>query len=263
MLPPNEPLELRSPWPRICPSALILSLVLLVILTGFRIYGYFGGALFMGQPVMVGFVLMWLVPILFLTEYGRQQIGFSQSISLKWILIAILSGFALASLCHLLGLALYGKGEQNWFVSVAYTYQSDQRITLLDRHVAFALFTLPAIIASPIGEEVFFRGVVEHSNRHRWTPFAGACLAASLFALVHLTHHGIYRDFNGDIQIMPISGAIWVLLMFVTSLVFSFLRHKGVSIWTAVTAHAAFNLAMNTYIFYSLFVTKPQTVPAL
>ena len=256
----NEPLELRDPWPRFFPSALALSLILLVVLTGFRVYGYLGSEPFENQPVMVGFVLMWLVPILFLTEYGRQQIGFSQRISVKWILIAILSGAALASLCHLLGLALYGKGAQNWFVSVAYTYQSDGRITVLDRNVAFALFTIPAIVASPIGEEVFFRGIIEQSNRHRWTPFAGACLAAGLFALVHLIHHGIYRDFNGEFEIMPVPGAIWFGLMFGTSLVFSYLRQKGLSIWTAVAAHSAFNLVMNTYIFYSIFVIEPQTM---
>lgn len=256
----NTPLDLSPIWRRICPSALALSLILFVILTGFRVYGYFGSDLFQGPPIMIGFILMWIVPLLFLSQIGREQIGFGQPISFKWIFIALLSGATLATICHFIGIALYGKGEQNWFVSVAYAYQSDERIALLERHVAYAIFTIPAIIASPIGEEIFFRGMIEQSNRHRWSPLAGASLSAGLFALAHLTHHGIYRGFNG-IEIMPVSGAIWFALMFGTSLVFSYLRRRGSSIWTAVIAHSAFNLAMNTYIFYSLFVTEPQTLP--
>lgn len=258
---PNEPLDLAPIWRRICPSALVLSLLLFAILTSFRVYGYFGSELFQGTPVMIGFLLMWLVPMIFLTHHGREQIGFGHAISPKWALLALTSGAALASLCYLLGIALYGKGEENWFVSVAYTYQSDERIALLERHVAYAIFTLPAILASPVGEEAFFRGMVEQANRHRWSPFAGACFSASLFALAHLAHHGIYRGYNG-IEIMPLSATIWFALMFGTSLVFSFLKHRGTSIWTAVIAHAGFNLAMNTYIFYSLFVTDPQTLPS-
>lgn len=208
---------------------------------------------------MIGFVLMWFVPLVFLTQYGRQQIGFGQKLSWKWISIGIASGATAAFLCYLLGILLYGKSDQNWFVSIAYTFQSDERMAQLPRHIAFIAFTVPAILASPIGEEIFFRGVVEQSNRDRMSPRAAACFAAALFALAHLIHHGIYRGFDG-IEIMPISGAIWFILMFATSLVFSFIRHKGVSIWTAVAAHSAFNLVMNVTIFYSLFVTNPQTI---
>jgi len=238
----------------------VLSLALFILLTCFRVYGYFGSDLFEDPPIMVGFVLMWILPLLFLSRKGREQIGFGQPASLRWIFFAFLGGAALASVCYLIGIGLYGKSDQNWFVSVAYSYQSDERIALLERHIAYILFTIPAIIVSPIGEEFFFRGMIEQSNRHRWSPVAGACLSASLFALAHLAHHGIYRGYNG-IEFMPVSGAIWFALMFATSLVFSFFRHKGCSIWTAVLAHSGFNLAMNTYIFYSLFVTQPQTLP--
>lgn len=244
-----------------CPSAFILGLVLFVILAAFRIYGYLGSENFQGQTLMIGFMLMWLVPVFFLTSYGREQIGFGQRRSIKWIFLALICGAALASACHYLGLALYDKGEQNWFVSVAFTYQSDERLALLERNVAFALFTLPAVVASPVGEELFFRGFLEQSKRNHWSPFAGSCLSAALFASIHLLHHGIYRNFSGEIEILPTSGAIWFALMFGTSLVFSYLRQYGRSIWTAVFAHASFNLTMNTYIFYSLLVTHPQIAP--
>ncbi len=255
----KEPLELCRPWRSLFPSPLILALVLFVILSGFRAYGFLGSDLFQGQPVMIGFVLMWFVPLVFLTQYGREQIGFSRPLSLKWIAIGLLLGASAAGICYLLGLLLYGKSDHNWFVSIAYTFQSDERISELPRHLAFIAFTVPAVIASPIGEEIFFRGVIEQANRDRMSPRAAACLAAALFALAQLLHHGIYRGQDG-IEIMPISGAIWFALMFATSLVFSFIRRRSESIWTAIAAHVAFNLTTNIAIFYSLFVINPQTL---
>lgn len=253
----REPLELRPLWNRLFPSPLALALTIFLLLSLFRVYGYFGADFFQSQPVLLGFVLMWFVPTLFLTPYGREQIGLGRPLSFKWISIALLAGAALAAACYLLGILLYGKSDQNWFVSVAYAYQSDERISQLPRHIAFIAFTVPAILASPIGEEFLFRGVIEQANRDRMSRIAAASVAAALFALVHLTHHGIYLGMNG-IEYMPVSGLIWFILMFLTSLAFSFLRQKGGSIWTAVAAHAAFNLVMNLTIFYSLFVSHPQ-----
>ncbi|MDQ8186059.1 type II CAAX endopeptidase family protein [Pelagicoccus sp. SDUM812002] len=255
----KEQLELSRPWRRLFPSPLPLVLILFVILTGFRAYGYFGREFFHGTSVMIGFVLMWFVPLVFLTRYGREQIGFRRSISWKWMLYGILLGGAAAAICYLLGVLLYGKSDQNWFVSVAYTFQSDERIAQLPRHLAFIAFTVPAMLASPIGEEIFFRGVAEQAGRDRMSPVSCACFAATLFALAHLIHHGIHSGLNG-IEIMPVSGTIWFILIFASSLVFSLVRQKGGSIWTAVFAHATFNLVMNITIFYSLLVTDPKTI---
>lgn len=255
----KEPLELSRPWRRLFPSPLPLVLSLFVILTGVRAYGYFGNEFFEGFPVTIGFVLMGAVPLVFLTQYGREQIGFRRPISWKWIFIGLAAGAATATICYGLGILLYGKSDQNWFVSVAYAIQSDERTAQLPRHIAFIAFTIPAILASPIGEEIFFRGVTEQANRDRMSPWAAACFAAALFALAHLIHHGIHRGIDG-IEIMPASGAIWLALMFATSLVFSFVRQKSGSIWIAVLAHAAFNLVVNITIFYSLMVTSPQTL---
>ncbi|MDQ8183350.1 CPBP family intramembrane glutamic endopeptidase [Pelagicoccus sp. SDUM812005] len=254
----KEPLELSRPWRRLFPTPLSLVLVLFVVLTGFRAYGYFGSDLLQGPPIMIGFVLMWFVPLVFLTRYGREQIGLHQPFSYRWLLLGILLGAAAAAFCYLLGLLLYGKSDQHWFVSVAYAFQTDERIAQLPRHIAFIAFTVPAMLASPIGEEIFFRGVTEEANRDRLSGRGAACFAAALFALAHLIHHGIYRGQNG-IEVMPVSGAIWFALMFATSLLFSYLRRKGQSIWTAIAAHAAFNLVMNVTIFYSLFVSTPRT----
>lgn len=254
---PPEPLQLRPFWAQRLPHPLALAGLLFLVLTAFRGYGYFASDLFQSPPVTVGFILMWFVPSVFLTHWGRRQIGLVAPRSLIWLLLALLGGAAAAGLCYGLGIALYGKTEQNWFVSVGYTYLSDERLADMPRNLAFIAFTVPALIASPIGEEFFFRGFVQESARDRLRPAAAACLAAALFAGAYLIHHGIYRSHSG-IEVMPVSGALWFALMFATSLVFSFFRRKGGSIWTAVAAHAAFNLVMNATIFYSLMVNTPR-----
>lgn len=255
----QEPLELSRPWRSLFPSPLALALTLFVVLTGLRAYGFLGSDLFYGLPVTIGFVLMWFVPSVFLTRYGRAQIGFNRPLSLKWIALALLLGGAAAAACYALGILIYGKGDQNWFASVAYTFQADERISQLPRHLAFVAFSVPAVIASPLGEEIFFRGVVEQANRDRMSRLAASCFAAALFALAQLLHHGIYRSWE-SVEIMPTSGALWFALMFATGLLLSYLRQKGESIWTAVAAHAAFNLVVNVCIFYSLLVSHPQTL---
>lgn len=253
----KEPLDLYSFWRRIGIAPLPLIVGLFLVLGAIRAFGYFGPDGFSGPPIMISFMIMWLLPVLFLSGHGRYQIGYARKVSGKWLLASLLAGAGCSLVCYALGILLYGKTDHNWFVSVAYTYQSDYRLAELPRFMAFVAFTVPAMLASPIGEEIFFRGMVEQSTRDRWSPLISACFAAALFAAIHLIHHGIYEGFDG-LRIMPVSGFIWFMLMFGTSLVFSFFRQRGGSIWAAITAHAAFNLVMNVTIFYSLFVSIPK-----
>ena len=64
-------------------------------------------------------------------------------------------------------------------------------------------------------------------------------------------HHGIVR-IDGHVQFFPLSGAIWVVLIFGTGVLFAFLRHKTGSLLAPILAHAAFNLGMPFTIFYLL-----------
>ncbi len=77
---------------------------------------------------------------------------------------------------------------------------------------------------------------------------AGVVISAAVFAALHVMHHGLLRTPDGW-GYVGWSGATWFALMFSTSLVFSTLRMRSGSIWTAVVAHAGFNLAMNGIIF--------------
>jgi membrane protease YdiL (CAAX protease family) len=119
--------------------------------------------------------------------------------------------------------------------------------------VLFLIFTGPALIFSPVGEEVFCRGVIYGRVRASGDggssrQLAGAFTSAAVFATIHLMHHGLVVA-DGVVGFRVASGAAWFVMMFVTSLLFSGVRSAGASIWLAVVSHAAFNLAMNAAIF--------------
>lgn len=74
---------------------------------------------------------------------------------------------------------------------------------------------------------------------------------AGWFAVIHLFHHGILR-IDGQLRVLPLSGAIWMALIFATGVLFALLRQRSGSLAAPILSHAAFNLAMNLTIFYLL-----------
>jgi membrane protease YdiL (CAAX protease family) len=66
--------------------------------------------------------------------------------------------------------------------------------------------------------------------------------------VVHLCHHGLLLT-AGGFTLRPLSGAVWVALMFLTALLFAYLRKRSGSLMPAIVAHAGFNLVMNLTIF--------------
>ena len=249
----THPPLLRSFWQRAFGNAFVCAILLFAVLNTLRFVAYFGADRLQSMPLMIGFVLMWFVPIVFLSRAGRRRIGLLRPRGNSWPIVAIGAGILAAAVCFGLGYALYGHGERNWFVSVGYSYQTSDQFALLPQKVAFIVFTIPAMLLSPIGEEFLFRGLIHQSARERWGTTVATVVNASLFAAVHLAHHGVLR-IGDEIRVYWISGALWFLLMFATSVVFTWMRHLYDSIWTSVIAHSFFNLAMNYTIFYYLFV---------
>ena len=121
--------------------------------------------------------------------------------------------------------------------------------SLLRLHLTF---TIAACLFSPIGEEIFFRGFLQKVLEDRCGRTFATPMQAALFALVHLCHHGILLTSAG-VAVQPVSGALWVAQMFGLSLLFAWLRRRSDSILPAVLAHAAFNAAMNHWIFTRLW----------
>ncbi len=76
-------------------------------------------------------------------------------------------------------------------------------------------------------------------------------LDATWFAAVHLFHHGIVT-IDGEVRVFMLSGAFWMVLIFGTGLLFSFLRRRTGSLLAPILSHAVFNLTMNATIFFLL-----------
>ena len=81
---------------------------------------------------------------------------------------------------------------------------------------------LSVIVAAPLAEELFFRGLVFRAIQARWGLVAGMIISGLLFALVHF-----------EISVViPFWGI---------GMVFAFAYYRSGSLWTPVIAHAIFN----------------------
>ncbi|HTE31717.1 MAG TPA: hypothetical protein VK666_15155, partial [Chryseolinea sp.] len=67
------------------------------------------------KPLLpASFVLMALLPFIFLTRNGRATIGMTKATSPKYYVIALLYGALAASICFGIGYLLFGTGPDNW-----------------------------------------------------------------------------------------------------------------------------------------------------
>lgn len=232
-------------------TALFLVAALAVSLAAMRVSGTLGPRS-MGWLLPVGFVLMAITPWLLLQKQGRALIGLRRPTSGAWFLYASCAGAGAALACFALGAWLFGSTPDHWYVSIAATYRKTMdtsAFSLLQLHL---VFTLPALVFSPIGEEIFFRGVLQTSLEQKWNPRTATVIECTAFGLVHLCHHGLVAGAAG-LALRPLSGAIWVGLMFGTAWMFAAIRRRSGSLYPAIAAHMAFNLAMNTVIFAALW----------
>lgn len=242
---------MQNPWRAGAGNTWVWIVGFALVLAAMRAVGMLGPA-HLRWLLPLGFVLMMLAPWVVLNREGRRQIGLARPASAWTYLPAVLIGALAAALCFGLGMAVFGLGADNWFVTIASYYRRSvdtSNFTLAQLHLTF---TLPALLFSPVGEELFFRGVLQRALEERLnttTSTVGECAA---FGLVHLCHHGLLPGVVGVI-LLPWSGAIWVLLMFALALYFARLRRRSHSLLPPIAAHAAFNLTMNVFIFSLLW----------
>ncbi|NOT03558.1 MAG: CPBP family intramembrane metalloprotease [Anaerolineales bacterium] len=160
-------------------------------------------------------------------------------------------GVIAALVIYVIGYVLFGTTIDNWYVTVRMSYQADPRLLELPHFVQFLVFTTPAVIFSPLGEELFFRGMFQVSLSERFGARIATGTTALAFGLVHLLHHGVTVGEAG-LQLLPISGALWAVLMAGVSALLALVRVKSGAIWPAIACHIAFNIGMNYAIFYLL-----------
>ena len=238
---------LRPVWQRIFQRAWILSLVLFVALGGLRAYGVFGPSS-ARVLLMLSVFLMWFLPFIFFTREGRQAMGLKRAGHPQWLACGLLLGMGASLVVFGIGWVLFGRSADNWYISVLDSFTIGPAAMQIPRVVLFVLYTLPAMIFSPIGEEFFFRGMLHESVKDQWGATVATLVNAIAFGGTHLLHHGVRWDSTGGHLLLG-SGLLWVGLMMGLSWLFTVCRQQSGSIWPAVVAHSGFNLMMNATIF--------------
>lgn len=238
-------------WKRRRANALAIGLIFAMLFAVMRGFGMLGTQA--ARPLIpLGFVIMMLLPFIFLTVEGRRQIGLRKSNARFTYVVAVVYGVGAASLCFLLGVLLFDKGPDNWFITIRNYYIGQvPGASDMPLQTFFVVVTVPALIFSPIGEELFFRGFLQDALQARFGLKVSMVVESGIFGLVHLFHHGLVRS-NGSIHFYPVSGMLWVILMFMTAYGLALLRKRSGSIYPAIAAHAVFNLVMNLCIFIFL-----------
>jgi uncharacterized protein len=244
-------LLLKDGWRRVTPDALQVAVVFSIVFAAIRGFGMLGPPSY--RPLIpVGFLLMMALPFIFLSKDGRRQMGLSQSTKARYYGIGVLYGIVAASVCFGIGILLFDTSPDNWFITIRNYYTSTLPTEGVSAFRLFVIFTIPALVFSPIGEEFFFRGFLQEALTNRFNTKTSIVLESLLFGLVHIFHHGLVR-MDGNIHFYFWSGLLWVGLMFFTACGFAMLRKVSSSIYPAIVAHATFNLIMNVFIFTLLW----------
>jgi membrane protease YdiL (CAAX protease family) len=198
------------------------------------------------------FVVMALTPIMLLAHPGRQRIG------LRWRLrpFGAFAGILIGASCCAAMIAsahlLFGPGENNAFAYVARSYSGLPPVmSEVERLILFVVFALIGMTLSPLGEELFYRGLVHECFAGKIGERRAACLDAAAFALVHLAHFGLIWTAAGW-ALLPLPALWWLCGMFITALAFNWSRRSSGSLLGAVAAHSAFNLSMTAWIFFGI-----------
>ena len=244
----------KESWKKRRANGLAIGFVFAILFAAVRGFGMLGPQA--ARPLIpLGFVIMMVLPFIFLTAEGRRQIGLRKSNARITYAAALLYGVAAASLCFLLGVLVFDKGPDNWFITIRNYYIGQvPGGSELPLQTFFIAVTIPALIFSPIGEELFFRGFLQDALQTRFGLQVSMVIESGIFGLVHLFHHGLVRSPDG-IDFYPLSGMLWVALMFLTAYGFALLRKQSGSIYPSIVAHVVFNLTMNLCIF--LFLIRP------
>ena len=192
-----------------------------------------------------------LAPFIFLTKPGRKSIGIIWTRRYKAIVLAFILGIAAAVVTHYAGQLIYGQSYRNWYIYIAKSYNIPAGLQGADRMILFVMMAAVGMTFSPVGEEFFFRGIVHASFARSFGEKKALIVDCSAFALTHLAHFGlVFIDNRFTLYLIP--GTLWMLTMFLTSMLFYRYKKKSGSLFGAVVCHAGFNLGMIYSIFYLL-----------
>lgn len=192
-----------------------------------------------------------MAPFIFLKRYGREKIGIKKTQNWNWLIISFSIGIAFSILLYFLGETLYGNSYENWYNYIGKSYNIPEGIDQQGKLVMFGTIALTGMTFSPIGEELFFRGIVHSSFANSLGDKKASFIDSSAFALVHISHFGLVF-LNQQWEFLLVPTLIWVLSMFLVSVLFFVCRKRSGSILGAIICHSAFNLGMIYCIFYPI-----------
>jgi hypothetical protein len=243
-----RPVLCRIPGTRIAMASWQISLLVLAILAALRYDAV------LGPPqarilFLVHCLIMWAIPLI-LTPQGRREIGLpKQGNTVPAMFFSALAGAGCGLTIYAIGMALYGTSPEDWNISIRESFQIDEILAEMPPAAALAVIVLPAIVLTPIGQEMLFRGLIQQAFTMRWSVGIATVVNGLGFGLMHLHVHGIWQDAAG-LHLRLVSGTLMVLLLAGASAVFTLCRLRSGSLWTAMIAHAACNLAMIAAVFF-------------
>lgn len=203
------------------------------------------------QFVGITMLIMASAPFIFLSKYGRKEIGIKKPTNNHWLIIAFIIGAIFSILLYFLGETLYGNSYENWYNYIGKSYNIPQEIDEKGRLVMFGISALIAMTFSPIGEELFFRGIVHSSFANSLGNRKASLIDSLAFAVVHISHFGlVFHNQQWIFLLLP--TLIWVFSMLIISILFYVCRKRSGSILGAILCHLAFNLGMTYCIFYPI-----------
>jgi membrane protease YdiL (CAAX protease family) len=239
----SQPEFLKPFWTALFGPPWLVSLAVFVVLAGARFFALLS-PYSLQELYFLQTVAMWALPFLFLTANGRREIGLTErGVNLVSMAGSTVAGAACGLAFFALGMTLYGSSPDNWCISIRGYLHLDEMRGLMPPLGLFALYALPAIFLNPIGEEMLFRGFIQQAFARRFNRAIATLVSSLLFGLVYLSIHGAWREAS----VLPSrlgSVIVAVVLMACIGYVFSLCRTLTGSLWPAVAAHAAFNLAI-------------------
>jgi hypothetical protein len=195
---------------------------------------------------------MWVTPWIFLTKDGRRNIGIHKPTNSRWLLYSFFGGVAFCVIVFIAGTLIFNYSHSNWFVYISKSYQSIGFIsTASQRLTYFLIYSIIGMTFSPIGEELFYRGIVHGSFVKELGEQKASIIDSLAFALTHLAHFGIIYS-SGNWHFLFLPAILWVIFMFMASRMFFIFKQKTGSLYGAIISHAAFNLTMMYFIFYHI-----------
>jgi uncharacterized protein len=192
-----------------------------------------------------------ITPFIFLSKYGQKEIGLTRPKNYGWLLFAFIAGLLYSFLLYYIGQSLYRNSYSNWYHYIGKSYKIPAGINQHDKTVMFSVVALTGMIFSPIGEELFFRGIVHGSFAKSIGEKKASLVDSATFGITHMAHFGLIYV-NNQWNFLPVPTFIWVLGMFLASIIFFICKQCSGSLFGAMVCHAAFNLGMIYCIFYLL-----------